>query len=76
MKIEEMLAIMKPRWKFAAMDRNGLWHVFERKPRVKVNGKWFDNVYGSKMAINRCLFEVESFEGNWEESLVERSEVK
>ena len=73
MKIEEMLAIVKPKWKFAAMDRNGLWHVFERKPNVIINGKWFDSVYG-RIAVNRSLFEVESFEGNWEESLVERKD--
>ena len=73
MKIEEMLAIVKPKWKFAAMDRNGLWHVFERKPNVKINGKWFDSVYG-RIAVNRSLFDVESFDGNWEEILVERKD--
>lgn len=68
MKIDDILNQSKPCFKYAAMDENGEWWLFAEKPFVE-NHIWMPTGYGEKVNND---FDVDSFDGDWKESLIER----
>lgn len=77
MKIQDLLNQSKPCWKYAAMDWDGTWYLYQEKPYIE-GDIWahecaFDSEeYFAKDVGN--IFYIEPFDGDWKDSLIEREE--
>ena len=68
MRIQELLNQAKPCWKYAAMTDHG-WVLYSHKPKYKYN-RWIIS-QGTAFATD-YVFEIEPFNGDWKDSLIER----
>ena len=77
MKIQDLLNQSKPCWKYAAMDKNGEVCFYSAKPRICDNfwgcADENDNVRRIDDILDD-LFDIESFDGDWKDSLICREE--
>lgn len=73
MKIQDLLNQSKPCWKYAAMDCDGSWYLFTDKPFPHKAGLWMYYEEGHTTNISHA-FEIEPFDGDWKDSLIERKE--
>lgn len=75
MKIQDILKQAKPCWKYAAMDSDKWWRLHQEKPTVsKLAGVWVSNEEAINTYVLYSLFDIEPFEGDWKDSLIEREE--
>lgn len=73
MKIQGLLNQAKPCWKYAVFNQNLYhrgWMICKNKPFIKGHG-WFTNNQYFKIS---ALFDIEPFDGDWKDSLIEREE--
>lgn len=69
-KIQDLLPLMKPG--FVAMDEDGSWYWYPKKPVVYKNrfvANWIK--FPIPTRIDDTFFDIAPFEGNWKDSLVE-----
>lgn len=76
MKIQDLLNQSKPCWKYAAMDEDGTWYIYTEEPYLSNCGTWTneldtDDISHYAKAVGH-LFDIEPFEGDWKDSLIER----
>lgn len=81
MKIQDLLNQAKPCWKYAAMDWDLRWYFFSFKPKQGTSGMWILGSETDMMDVTekRCishLFDIESFDGDWKDSLIIRNAEK
>lgn len=73
MKIQDLLKQAKPCWKYAVFNSilypRG-WVICKNKPFLKGIG-WFTNNQFFRIS---ALFDIEPFDGDWKDSLIEREE--
>ena len=81
MKIQDLLNQSKPCWKYAAMDKTGLWWLYREKPYPDTlwmawkHHNLLDNL--GYMATNiGSIFDIEPFDGDWKDSLIIRNAEK
>lgn len=73
MKIREVLKQAKPCWKYAAMDKDFTWVLFEQRPYYDWEcGYW--NAPKGDLTVLSEIFDIEPFEGDWRDSLIAREE--
>ena len=77
MKIQDLLKQARPCWKYAATDENGEIYFYSAKPRICDNFWACVDENDSAIRIDDVftedeLFDIEPFEGNWKDSLIER----
>ena len=77
MKIQDLLNQSKPCWKYAAMDWDGTWYLYQEKPYVEDDTLvWtseyeFDSFEHFAKDVGN-IFDIEPFDGDWKDSLVVR----
>lgn len=69
MKIQDILNQSKPYWKYAAMDSNFKWYLYTMKP-FRDERAW--RFIRGKCGYVEDFFDVEPFDGDWKDSLIER----
>jgi len=67
-KVRAVLRLMRPEWRWAAMDERGSWWAHVQKPDYR-NSAWM-----SKRFFSLSHFDLPLFPGDWRDSLVEREE--
>jgi hypothetical protein len=75
LKVQQILSLMKPEWRWAAMDSNGDWIAGVSSP-ICIDeeysvGEWCDRVKWGR--IDDKMFDLPPFPGDWRDSLVERN---
>ena len=64
-KIYDLLPLLRPG--YVAMEKNGIWYLYEHKPVPDNIGIWmFDGDLYELSAFN-----IERFDGDWKDSLME-----
>lgn len=77
MKIQDLLNQSKPCWKYAATDENGDIYFYSAKPRICDNSWGLAGEDDSAIRIDYRFydfFNIEPFDGDWKDSLIEREE--
>ena len=78
MKIQELLNQSKPCWKYAAMDFDGIWYLYRVNPYPTHTGIWMQNLSTDEKEFYAqpvgYVFDIEPFDGDWKDSLIERKE--
>jgi len=77
MKIQELLNQSKSCWKYAATDENGEVCFYSAKPRICDDSWGCADINDSFIGIDDSLdelFDIEPFDGDWKDSLIEREE--
>lgn len=76
MKIKDILNQSKPCWKYAAIDEDRAICFYTAKPRI-CDGFWGcsdENDDFINITDLDEVFDIEPFEGDWKDSLIEREE--
>lgn len=73
MTIYEVMNLLKIEWKYAAMDKNGVWRVYREKPKAQDGGLWKGGETDFGWSLSK-FFEIEKPEQPWTKCLVERNE--
>lgn len=84
MKIEEFLKLVKlalnPKWKWVAMDQNGTWNLYSKKPKIVLVGYLYYSGWCADEYTTLCCCRYEdSFKidraPDWKKSLIKISDV-
>jgi len=68
-KVRAVLALMKPEWRWAAMDEGGEWFAYTEKP---ISHFYTFACSESSDYSEISAFNIPNHPGDWRESLVER----
>ena len=71
-KIYELLPLLRPG--FVAMEKNGIWYWYTHKPVPDNIGIWM-LLHGGEL-YELSAFNIERFEGEWKDSLMECGKCK
>ena len=71
-KIYDLLPLLRPG--FVAMEKNGIWYWYTYKPVPDNIGIWM-LLHGGELC-ELSAFNIERFEGDWKDSLMECGEKK
>lgn len=83
MKIEEVLKLIKPalnsKWKWVAMDENGTWNLYSKKPEIVSVGYLYCSAWWgdySRLCSSRYedSFKIDEVP-DWKKSLIKISDV-